>query len=326
MIEHSASNSAFSHDRLFPLIYSNLIIFNFNSSADARWASAAAAAACICCLSLALSQAISQLALSLSRCSLFLRSELCASGQIGLTLKDAAEAAHWRSHQLFRFFSFPSAGGGRVMCVPLDLAAVVRREQSERNASHNSSSGKAKAAEIAIQPIEATETESLVEIDFDAAELNESLAAGQSNPAASEPAAAESDAASGEEESESDADSQPLDASAVDSSFDSSQSSDVYGRRRIGSLGPAQPPDASSTSVLLRVSSELRAALGLQSANTAPILLSYASQLVAGTNYFLKVRVGGEVVHARVYQDLHGDTRLVAVQRGHTADDPITYF
>ncbi|KAK3738652.1 hypothetical protein QZH41_014241, partial [Actinostola sp. cb2023] len=55
----------------------------------------------------------------------------------------------------------------------------------------------------------------------------------------------------------------------------------------------------------------------------------YATQVVAGTNYFIKVDVGDSFVHIRVYLTLPhaGSTlELSAVQVGKTKDDPIVYF
>ncbi|XP_075994212.1 cystatin-B-like isoform X5 [Genypterus blacodes] len=57
---------------------------------------------------------------------------------------------------------------------------------------------------------------------------------------------------------------------------------------------------------------------------------TYASQTVAGTNYFIKVHVGGEDhVHLRVYRPLPHQgsaVKLVGVLEGMSHDEPITYF
>merc|ERR1712226_111795 len=56
----------------------------------------------------------------------------------------------------------------------------------------------------------------------------------------------------------------------------------------------------------------------------------YISQVVAGTNYFVKVHVGNnECVHVRIYQTLpHAGSELMmhGVQEGKNLDHPVEYF
>jgi len=58
--------------------------------------------------------------------------------------------------------------------------------------------------------------------------------------------------------------------------------------------------------------------------------VSYKSQVVAGTNYFVKVRTGEDTyAHLRIFMPLPfaGDTpELVGNQTSKTKEDPISYF
>ncbi|NXK86079.1 CYTB protein, partial [Formicarius rufipectus] len=58
--------------------------------------------------------------------------------------------------------------------------------------------------------------------------------------------------------------------------------------------------------------------------------IAYRTQVVAGTNYFVKVQDSStEYVHLRLFQSLPHENQgpsLVSFQTGKTKDDPITYF
>ncbi|XP_022298803.2 cystatin-A2-like [Crassostrea virginica] len=53
----------------------------------------------------------------------------------------------------------------------------------------------------------------------------------------------------------------------------------------------------------------------------------YREQVVAGTNFFVKVETAPlRFIHARIHVDLTGDAHVVAVQVGKTMGDPLEYF
>jgi len=59
--------------------------------------------------------------------------------------------------------------------------------------------------------------------------------------------------------------------------------------------------------------------------------ISYAKQVVAGINYFVKVRFqlsdnSETIAHLRIYKPLRGKVKLVDIQTEKSLTDPITYF
>ncbi|XP_068244918.1 cystatin-B-like [Palaemon carinicauda] len=55
-------------------------------------------------------------------------------------------------------------------------------------------------------------------------------------------------------------------------------------------------------------------------------LISYKTQVVAGTNFFAKIDLGDSHVHARVYRNLSGEVSLHSVQHPKGLEDEIEYF
>ncbi|NXC13024.1 CYTB protein, partial [Corythaeola cristata] len=56
----------------------------------------------------------------------------------------------------------------------------------------------------------------------------------------------------------------------------------------------------------------------------------YRTQVVAGTNYFVKVQTSDDdYIHLRIFESLPQENQgpsLVSFQTGKTRDDPLTYF
>jgi cystatin-A/B len=57
--------------------------------------------------------------------------------------------------------------------------------------------------------------------------------------------------------------------------------------------------------------------------------ISFKTQVVAGTNYFIKVLAGNEHIHLKVHKPLPvhgGKPQLSSVQLGKQQNDPISFF
>lgn len=59
-------------------------------------------------------------------------------------------------------------------------------------------------------------------------------------------------------------------------------------------------------------------------------LLGYKTQVVAGTNYFMKIAVGDKVIHARVFQPLPHTGESAQVHsiedKNHSPESELAYF
>jgi len=57
--------------------------------------------------------------------------------------------------------------------------------------------------------------------------------------------------------------------------------------------------------------------------------VSYSTQVVAGTNFFVKVKIGdNKYIHMRIFRSLHPseDLELHGIQENKTETDDLTYF
>ncbi|XP_061613609.1 cystatin-B-like [Phyllopteryx taeniolatus] len=97
---------------------------------------------------------------------------------------------------------------------------------------------------------------------------------------------------------------------------------------KCGGLSQAQNAHAKIQEICDTVKSQAEQKTG----NTYDVFVAktYTSQVVAGTNYFIKVHVGGEdYVHIRVFQSLpHVGTgpELADIRESKRHDDAIEYF
>ena len=95
---------------------------------------------------------------------------------------------------------------------------------------------------------------------------------------------------------------------------------------RCGGTSDARPLSAEEAKMVKDLKAEVEKSAGETYGSFTPH--SVKTQVVAGTNYFAKVDVGGDkFIHARIFQGLGGATPTVAaVQTGKTAASEIDYF
>eukprot|EP01132_Coremiostelium_polycephalum_P010075 gene10075-12350_t len=94
----------------------------------------------------------------------------------------------------------------------------------------------------------------------------------------------------------------------------------------VGGIKDVKPVDADAHTAANAVREQALTKLSKSSTDVfEPV--SYATQVVAGTNFFIKVKVGsGEYVHLRVFRDFSNNHSLHSLQSGKTETDPIEYF
>lgn len=92
-----------------------------------------------------------------------------------------------------------------------------------------------------------------------------------------------------------------------------------------GGTGKVQEVTAEVTELAQMVQAEVKQKSGRQFSEYTPT--EFRSQLVAGVNYFIKVKVSDdECVHLRVYRDLKGDVSLSNFLLNKSPQDPLEYF
>ncbi|XP_068122371.1 cystatin-B-like [Hyperolius riggenbachi] len=95
-----------------------------------------------------------------------------------------------------------------------------------------------------------------------------------------------------------------------------------------GGIGNAKAADAEVQAICELFKAEVEAKSGKKFGTYEAH--SFKTQLVSGTNYFVKVHVGNEeYVHLRIYKKLpcHNEEKsLTSHQLGKTKEDPIEYF
>ncbi|KAK3582043.1 hypothetical protein CHS0354_025649 [Potamilus streckersoni] len=98
--------------------------------------------------------------------------------------------------------------------------------------------------------------------------------------------------------------------------------------RMCGGIGEEMKPTEKVHSMIAEFREEIEQKTGKNFAEFEA--LKFASQLVAGTNYFIKIKVGpSECIHVRLYEALphtHEPVKLNAILEGRKIEDAIDYF
>ncbi|KAH6928738.1 hypothetical protein HPB50_018864 [Hyalomma asiaticum] len=95
---------------------------------------------------------------------------------------------------------------------------------------------------------------------------------------------------------------------------------------RVGGLSQElKPADSTVQEVCEKVRSDVENKLGQTFTEFTPV--NYRTQVVNGTNYFVKVRVGADqYVHVRAHKSLQGAVTFAAVQENKALDDELEHF
>ncbi|XP_062598471.1 cystatin-B-like [Saccostrea cucullata] len=96
---------------------------------------------------------------------------------------------------------------------------------------------------------------------------------------------------------------------------------------KCGGTSDCKPADAEIQSIINEVKGAVEDKVGRKLDTYTPV--SYKTQVVAGTNYFVKVNIGDEHIHLRIFAPLphtNQPKELSDLQRGKTAEDELAYF
>ncbi|XP_030059833.1 cystatin-A isoform X1 [Microcaecilia unicolor] len=95
----------------------------------------------------------------------------------------------------------------------------------------------------------------------------------------------------------------------------------------VGGTGAVRPATPEIQALLDQIKPEYEAKTGKCPPKFKAV--EYKSQVVAGTNYFVKVDTGDEFVHVRIFQSLSHDGKKLSLdsyQTNKTQHDEICYF
>lgn len=95
-----------------------------------------------------------------------------------------------------------------------------------------------------------------------------------------------------------------------------------------GAKGEDKKADAEAQSILDEVREHIVAELGAEPTELTAV--TYATQIVQGTNYFIKAHIGNKkFIHVRIYKTLPcygGEVALHGIQKDKSEQESIAYF
>ncbi|CAL1279850.1 unnamed protein product [Larinioides sclopetarius] len=93
----------------------------------------------------------------------------------------------------------------------------------------------------------------------------------------------------------------------------------------VGGTGDVKEPDENIHQITKQIKNEVQAKTGLLFDEFEPV--KYKSQLVNGTNYFIKVKhAPTQHLHLRVHKSFAGEVTLSAFQLDKKLEDELEYF
>ncbi|XP_069801326.1 cystatin-A-like [Dendropsophus ebraccatus] len=95
--------------------------------------------------------------------------------------------------------------------------------------------------------------------------------------------------------------------------------------KQLGGIGDEKPADSKIQGLCDKVKSEFEKKSGTNAAEFKA--KKYASQVVAGTNYYIKVSTGdGHYCHIKIYEPLRGEPEITGFQLNKSEHDAIHFF
>eukprot|EP01132_Coremiostelium_polycephalum_P000629 gene629-780_t len=92
----------------------------------------------------------------------------------------------------------------------------------------------------------------------------------------------------------------------------------------VGGLSQTHKADPAIKNLVNIVKKNVEEKLGRSYNKFEPI--SYRMQVVAGTNYFVKVQTDDQVIHTKIFVSLDQETKLTSLEENKSMSDDISYF